>query len=382
MQFWTTSNVQQIILQFVKKITNNSLGDEYLQANLPIEFSANLGLSSMQIMELAAHVNSFFHLFDIAEPPALLRIKSVQGWTEAVLNVRAESDEFVTFKTSGTTGEPKLISHSIKSLIAEINYLQTVLYKPTQIISLVPSIHIYGFLFTVILPTVWSVPIVYTNHLTKEQLKSNSLIIGTPFNWNYLHSSLNLQSVNCWGVSASAPLNDDLYRLLTTQGFRITEIYGSTETAGVGYRRSASQSFSLFNYWNFNEAQNSIIHQVSQQEFVLMDDIQIQSDHTFKVVGRKDAAVQIGGYNVHLAVVKQKILSVPNVLTCQLFAKSHNNGVVIAAELYLEKNSTEEQRNCISKLRVLLKGEEYPSMIQFFTNQTEYLEPMADCSPN
>jgi long-chain acyl-CoA synthetase len=270
MGFWTTVNIQQILFHFIKKLSNDSFGFYHINEHKPIEFSNDLGLSSIQVMELAAYTNSFFHLFDIPEPPALLRIPTLQGWAEAVFKARNQLNDFVTFKTSGTSGESKLITHSVEALIAEIHYLQTILPKPTQIISLVPSNHIYGFLFSVILPAVWSVPVVYTNSLTKTQLNSNSLIIGTPFNWHYLHASLNQQPVHCWGISASAPLNNDLYRSLTRQGFQITEIYGSTETAGVGYRQSAEQAFSLFDYWNFKVAQNNIIHQVTGKELSLI----------------------------------------------------------------------------------------------------------------
>lgn len=366
MFFWTTHNIQQILIDFIKKLSNDSFGFDHINEQNPIEFSNDLGLSSIQVMELAAYTNSFFHLFDIPEPPALLRISTLHGWVDAILKVRKQLNKLVTFKTSGTSGESKLITHPVEALIAEIHYLQTILPKPIQIISLVPSNHIYGFLFSVILPAVWSVPVIYTNSITQAQLNSNSLIIGTPFNWHYLHASLNQQPVQCLGVSASAPLNNDLYRSLTRQGFQITEIYGSTETAGVGYRQSAEQAFSLFDYWNFQVAQNSVIHQVTGKEFLLMDHIQETSDRTFNVYGRKDAAVQIGGYNVHIEVVKQKIISVSNVSDCKIFAKSDDSGVKLSAAVYLQSNTLEDQHCCLHILRTKLKPEEYPAFIDFY----------------
>lgn len=366
MFFWTPHNVQQILFNFIKKVSNDSFGFDYLNANQPIEFSKDLGLSSIQVMELAAYTNSFFHLFDIPEPPALLRIHTLQGWTEAILHVRHQCNEWVTFKTSGTTGAPKLITHSLEWLAFEVDYLQTIIPKPSNIISLVPNNHIYGFLFTIMLPNAWNIPVIYSNAVTKEQLNGNSLVIATPFTWNYLYASLNQQPINCRGISASEPLNNHLYQSLTHQGFQITEIYGSTETAGVGYRKSADQAFALFDYWNFQVEQNSIIHQASGKEFEIMDQIKIVSENKFTLNGRKDGAVQIAGYNVHLELVKQKIISIPNVSACEIFAKSNDSGVKLSAAVYLQDNTLPAQQACSRRLYDALKPEEYPTILQFY----------------
>ncbi len=366
MFFWTTNNIQQVLLCFIKKLSNDAYGFEHIEVEKPIEFSSHLGLSSIQVMELAAYANSFFHLFDNPEPPALLRIYTLQGWASAILKSREQLNQFITFKTSGTSGESKLVTHSIENLEAEISYLQTIIPKPKQVISLVPSNHIYGFLFSVILPALWRVPVLFSKSVTKAQLNNNSFIIGTPFNWHYLHASLNQQPVKCWGVSASAPFNNNLYQSLSLQGFQITEIYGSTETAGVGYRKSADSAFTLFDYWNFQTDENRIVHKKTGKSFLLMDNIQIKSERIFMVEGRKDAAVQIAGNNVFLNQVKQKIISINNVSACEIFAKSDIAGVKLSASIYLQRNLKADQQHCLNKMQAELKPEEFPALIDFY----------------
>lgn len=250
--FWTHQNIRRILLDFVQKVIPNSHKNGKLELYVGNDLAQDFGLSSMQIVELAAYINSFFHFFDSKNPPSLLTDSLLDNWVQKVLDVRMENDEFLSFQSSGTTGNSKIIKHSIEFINCEVEFLKGILHQPKRIISFVPTNHIYGFLFALVLPQYWGIPIVFISQLDKCCFESDDLIIATPFNWQFIYDSLNNKTCNCAGVSSGAPLNDQLYNQLLNLGIGVTEIFGSTETAGIGFRHKPFKPFEFFPYWTFN----------------------------------------------------------------------------------------------------------------------------------
>jgi 4-coumarate--CoA ligase len=58
----------------------------------------------------------------------------------------------MTFRTSGSTGQPKSCVHALHALWREVQEVAPLLSGCTRLFAAVPSHHIYGFLFTILLP--------------------------------------------------------------------------------------------------------------------------------------------------------------------------------------------------------------------------------------
>lgn len=365
--FWTHENVSRIVLDFSKKVKGDSYNIDQFNQTKNVDLLIDFQLSSIQLVELTAYLNSFFHLLDVDTPPQLLADAKLNNWVEKILKVRLEKDDFITFHSSGTSGQVKFITHSVAVVMNEINFLITLLPRPEKLISFVPTNHIYGFFFTVVLPAVWDIPVISGAVINKHVLTTNSMIIATPFNWDYLRTSLNNQLVSCMGISAAAPLNDRLYQTLIEQGFQITEIYGSTETSGVGYRQSSNELFQLFPYLDVNATENVITSNSLGLKYPLLDHLNFQGERFFSVQGRIDNAVQIGGVNIYLDQIQQTIQSISIVKRCELFAKSVSSGLELDCSIYLTDNSKKLQAACLQQMHTMLTGVNYPSRINFYS---------------
>ncbi len=363
--FWTVQNIRRILFDLVQKVQSQSPKINNQATLAGIDFYNDYGLNSMQLVELASYVNSFFHFLDVDQAPNLLNNPSIDSWVQKILAVRLESDEYVSFQSSGTSGNSKLVSHSVESINSEVAFLKSILKKPNRILSFVPSNHIYGFLFTVVLPQIWNIPVVKVSQLEKLFFQNDDLIIATPFNWQFVYSSFNNKEIRCAGISSGSPLNDTLYMRLEKMGITITEIFGSTETGGVGYRSTSKNPFSLFSYWSFMEDGRSILRLYDQKKYQLMDHIILEDGTYFKIKSRIDHVIQIGGINVSLDTVQEKIQSIQAVKTATVFAKANESGILIGATIVLIKNEDAERASCIQEIYKILEPIEVPNNIIF-----------------
>ena len=190
------------------------------------------------------------------------------------------------------------------------------------------------------------------------------MIIGTPFNWNYLLTSFNHQIANCRGISSGAHLDNNLYSSLIKSGFQIIEIYGSSETAGVGYKLAPNEPFSLFPYWKINEG-GKLQRIYDYQEFELMDHLSFQNERNFTIASRKDSVVQVGGVNVNLENIKIKIEKIQCVKKATLFAKATLADTIIMASILLEHNTKEMKTKFMDEMYNALELIEVPKHIVF-----------------
>ena len=70
------------------------------------------------------------------------------------------SNRQITFLTSGSTGMPKQCPHTSEMIWEETRGVAPLFKGVKRIVSLVPTNHLYGFTFTVILPHTLNVPVI------------------------------------------------------------------------------------------------------------------------------------------------------------------------------------------------------------------------------
>jgi 4-coumarate--CoA ligase len=109
------------------------------------------------------------------------------------------------------------------------------------------------------------------------------------------------------GVSATGPLSQDLGRQLNARSAgTLWEIYGSSETAGVGVRKAGEDHFKLLPWWRRED--DGVLYHVKQGQGHVMPDVMTWKDDVrFVPSGRKDGAVQVGGVNVSPQKVAERL---------------------------------------------------------------------------
>jgi long-chain acyl-CoA synthetase len=368
MMMWNRYYIKRIILDFSLKVTKQPFhGSIAVYQKEGADWKDDIGLDSIEIMQLAAHVNSFFALFEMNDPPYLLSFTKVDDWVEQVYDAKQKVDDCLSFYSSGTSGQAKVTRHRTNFLQREVEWLASHFKNITQIIPYVPSYTIYGFLFTVCLPHQLNIPLLYPSETDWQTISPNTLIVATPFHWQLLSESLPNKTPFCYGVSAAAPLYNGLFENLIQKNIKLTEIYGATETGGVGYRENPQQPFSLFPYWELIEENEGPIlnDKEDRQLYQLMDNIRLINNRQFTLSGRKDKQVNIAGILVNPEEVRSVILQITGIQECRISAKAMDGEIVLQASIILDIDSEAERTRIKNQIRELLAAHERPGIVYF-----------------
>jgi long-chain acyl-CoA synthetase len=407
--------------------------NERVESSTEASFEAD----SLELLALAGRVNQFFHLHETGVEDYLLRRHTVGEWADIVQTALTSASTTdiattgiatsgVTFRTSGSTGEAKVCTHSWTSLWQEAEELARVLrlaqehpraapivHRPCRIIACVEPHHIYGFLFTVLLPSLLCLPeeLVVTglqrspSLLFASEVSSDAtdILVSHPAYWHYLASSGIQFPPNLCGITSTAPCPPELKAMLHRQGVeRLVEVYGSSETAGIGYRESwrgennnaveasteaasglekiSAMPFRLFSYWRFgtmtthsnnivtattlkrrtsvasvasvasegieNKVENEIENEIEVEAPDIVECVTDYADgaggeRAFMPRGRHDGAVQVGGVNVFPAQIAARIQALDDVQECAVRLMRSEEGSRLKAFIVLASGADE-----------------------------------------
>lgn len=325
--------------------TDTSVSVESLLDNTPV--------TTAQIEE---HITRMFQCTDLAN--SLPAHESVQFWANAVFKHWKKSAHVITFATSGSTGEITLKKQETALLWQEAQELHRVLLSQrTRIVSAVPAHHVYGFLFTVLLPKVAKIPVTdpipFPSRSFIDMLEPGDFVVAFPLFWEGILKHERPFTADIHGATSTAPCPPKTMSALLDAGLtRITNIYGSSETGGLAYQHMPEHPLTLFSFWKriTGSANEDLLERVHpseqpQQPIPMPDNISWISDNTFKVLGRKDKIVQVGGINVSLQKTTECLRSHPDVKNCvvRLMRQDEgnrlkafvipNNGVIDPSEL-------------------------------------------------
>lgn len=267
-----------------------------------------LGTDSLGVLDLASRVNQYFNLSDIGIEDYLLMKRTFADWTEIIQAAFTHGVKRLSFQTSGSTGTPKVCTHSVVHLHDEMDAFGKVFPKIGRVISLVPPHHIYGFLFSVLYPERHNVNFIDGRLKSPGQLKDMAgpadLIVGTPILLRYLERSLGELPAMPVYLTSTAPMPQDQAAGIRDNGRRnLFEIYGSSETSGLGVRSGADADYSVLSHLDITERDGERVFVRKDPEtgnagFPPPDVLEWSSERTFRPVRRRDGAVQVGGINV------------------------------------------------------------------------------------
>jgi long-chain acyl-CoA synthetase len=279
---------------------------------------ADLGADSLELMALTAALAEVLQLPQAGMLDALLADSAIDAWV-TVLQAALEQSApgalpaRLGFRSSGSSGLPTLNVHALALLWQEVAALAPLLPGRRRIVSAVPCHHIYGFLWTVLLPHLASpgrvLPVVDVRGQVAagvwQALLPGDLVIGYPEFWQAALAGAGPGqcAADVVGVSSTAPCPQELAECLQAAGLaRLVQIYGSSETAGVGWRDSAIAPYRCLPYWQRVDDDDARLSRRMPDGGTSMvrlpDRLVWQDGGGFLPTGRIDAAVQVGGVNV------------------------------------------------------------------------------------
>jgi long-chain acyl-CoA synthetase len=283
-------------------------------------------IDSIELIGISARVHQVFHIHESGLDDYLLADRRLGVWADVVLRARAEYDHELTFLTSGSTGIPKACTHATESLHEEVSILAERFAGRGRIVSFVPSHHLYGFLFTVMLPQRLGIPVLDARTMGPggllRELRETDLLVSFPASWEALSRSVP-RLPGAVGVCSTGSCKPSVARALQAAGLReLIDIYGSTESAGIGWRSSGEELYELHPYWSRDpERPEALRRKSGEGESVLfepMDRLEFRDDRRFSLAGRVDHAVKVAGLNVFPSRVAELLGSHRMVESCSV----------------------------------------------------------------
>lgn len=253
--------------------------------------------------------------------------------------------------TGGSTGAPKIWSKTPRNLLMEaINLTETFQVTPEDtIVATVPSNHIYGLLYAILLPLVSGAAVDASTPSFPREIADRleetraTILVSIPAHYRALKETrLKKHQVRLAFSSAGALPKQDAARFHETTGIAVTEIYGSTETGGIAQRTRSKGQTALY---PFQCAQVRIegphlavrspflSNELPKNEsgfFETADRAQwtdrTGSEGGFILLGRSDGIIKVGGKRVELALIKEALMSVDGVRDVYVYAQQVQSG--------------------------------------------------------
>jgi len=266
-----------------------------------------LGVDSLEWSLLASALANCLHMHDDELGERLLLSATLADWTACARDSLARRDSAITFRTSGSSGAPKNCTHRLDLLWQEAAYFAALFPEAKRIVSVVPCHHIYGFLFSVLVPLAaprreieWIDGRRMLPAELARQAATGDVIIAYPEFWAAVAARMPRFAAGVTGVTSTGPCCASVGRQLHGAGLDFLEVYGSSETAGVGWRRGTTESYALLPYWRRAPAPGMLVRDADGGEYPVQcqDTLVWHDEGHFLPAGRRDHAVQVGGVNV------------------------------------------------------------------------------------
>ncbi|MEM9757518.1 MAG: 4-coumarate--CoA ligase [Pseudomonadota bacterium] len=276
-----------------------------------------LGFDSLARLDLVEDVARTFGLQSTGAEDYLVLRRTIGDWIETLawhLQQVGRAAE-ITFATSGTTGAPKHVTHGLAALDTEIDALLTGPLadtgRPERVLALVPPHHIYGCLWTVLLPSRCACPVIDVPPglpgAVARVARPGDLVVATPFAWHALGRGPALPP-GVVGVTAGAPSTPETWAAAKAIGLAgLIEIYGASETGGIGWRRAGSDDYTLLPHIA-RDGPDLRAGPDGNTTLAVQDHMAWTGPRRFTLAGRRDDVVQIAGVNVDLADLRRAMI--------------------------------------------------------------------------
>ncbi|GAA0208672.1 AMP-binding protein [Kangiella japonica] len=241
------------------------------------------------------------------------------------LEIPDHSNSVLQFYTSGSSSQPKAIAKHFSQLMLETSNLEQLFGHSVtgcNFFATVSHHHIYGLIFRLLWPLLHKHPfhtniLLYPEELVAVSEKhSNICLISSPAFLSRHDKNLpDVVLTQCF--SSGSLLSAEAAKMSHSQ-FKLypVEVYGSTETGGIGYRTQANNNavWQQFPGVRFvaSEAGAMTLHSPYIQQPERLDDkIHQLTEDRFELLGRLDRVVKIEEKRVSLDAVEQALMQSP-----------------------------------------------------------------------
>ncbi len=255
--------------------------------------------------------------------------------------VRPADQAFLSLFTGGSTGKPRIWSKTPTNLFGEALHLaQTFGIGGSDVIlPTVPPQHIYGLLFSVLLPFVASARVLGRactfpqEILSALQNEGATVLVSVPIHYRAMRTGGIERFSLRVAFSSAAPLDgEDATFFRERTGLAINEIYGSTETGGMAVRSYGANHGSWEPFacidWKILSGHLCVRSPFVSPDlpcdpegfFMTADRVGETEENRFMLRGRADNVVKIAGKRVDLEEIREKIRRIPGVKDAYLTA--------------------------------------------------------------
>ena len=248
--------------------------------------------------------------------------------------VRPPDEAFLSLFTGGSTGKPRMWAKTPVNLFGEaINLAKTFgIGGSDLILPTVPPQHIYGLLFSVLLPFVASARVLGRTYtfpqeiLSALQTEGATVLVSVPIHYRAMRTGGIRRCSLRLALSSAAPLDGEDAAFFREQtGLAITEIYGSTETGGMatrtyGANHGSWEPFACIDWKILSDhlcVRSAFVSpdlpRDSEGFFMTADRVAEAGENRFMLRGRADHVVKVAGKRVDLEEIREKIRRIPGV---------------------------------------------------------------------
>ena len=243
--------------------------------------------------------------------------------------------------TSGSTGVPKRYPKHWGGFVHEARIAGVRLGLDAahggQLLATVPAQHMYGFVYSVILPVQWGYVMSAERPFYPEDIRralaalpGPAILVTTPVHIRAcVLDGVQLPPLD-FILSSTAPLDAALAaQAETLYGTHVQEFYGSTETGAIASRRQAeSPVWRTFDDIRVAAAEDGFRVEAPYlpEPMVLADCADVQSDREFVLLGRNADLIKIAGKRSALGDLNHQLLAIEGVLDGTFFLPDAESG--------------------------------------------------------
>jgi acyl-coenzyme A synthetase/AMP-(fatty) acid ligase len=299
----------------------------------------NLPSNCTQLATFTFHFAGDFPIEGVitAPPPNITRS------LEPVTLPDAHVNALILF-TSGSTGDPDPVAKNFAQLEAELTALECqwgVQLAGATVTSSVSHHHIYGLLFRLLWPLCTGRPFVIHERNYWEELADDArrfqplAIISSPAHLSRIPpldwpNQARIAMVFCSG----APLATDAALTAKDQlGQVITEVFGSTETGGIGWReQDKGADWSCLPGVQIGLDNSDSLLQVRSRHlpdegwYTSADRASLAVDGRFNLCGRADRIAKVGGKRISLSAIERALETQEGVLHARVILLPERGG--------------------------------------------------------
>ena len=303
---------------------------------------------------------------------------------DEVLAMVQNSKSKITIFTSGTTGQPKEVVHSISTLTRSVrvgekyrNQTWAYAYNPTHMAGLQVFFQAFENLNTIV--NVFNQPREYVYHQIQENAITH--ISATPTFYRlllpYERAYENVVRVTLGGEQSDQHLYDSIKKIFPNA--RINNVYASTEAGTLFAAKGDCFQIPELTRDKYKVVDGELlIHKSllgSSSSFKFTEDFYHSGDliewvdetaGLFRFKSRKNELINVGGYKVNPNEVETAIMDIEGVKQAMVYGRANSIlGNVLCAEVVLEPGSEMQELDIKKHLSSLLQDFKIPRKIKF-----------------